>query len=145
MFYKIAGAIFIGWTSFILGGCINTTNQGGSYNDSCKNMQVPKWIDDEFVGISRITASSNKTEQKQIAFQRAISLLLMTKGTSQGNSLISVQRELNTSNKKELYSKSFKENSSLKIKFKEINYDVKITNLWQDACTKEIYIKIKEK
>jgi len=69
----------------------------------------------------------------------------MTKGNSQGSSLVSVRRELNSVNQKEMYSKNFKENSSMIIKFKDINYDVKITNMWQDPCTKEIYINIKEK
>ena len=145
MFNKFLLSFFIGFIILILGGCSNTIVQETKAHNPCKKINFPKWVDDEFVGVSRITASSSRTEQKQIAFQRAIALLVMTKGNSQGSSLVSLSRELNSVNQKEMYSKNFKENSSMKITFKDINYDVKITNMWQDPCTKEIYINIKEK
>ena len=131
--------------SIVMGGCRSTTSPENSYVNPCQKILSPDWLDDEFVGVSRITASSNKTLQKKIAFKRAIALLVMSKGNSQGSSFISVQRELNSVNQKEIYTKIFKENSSMKVIFKDINYDVKITNIWKDPCTKEIHIKIKEK
>jgi len=130
--------------SLIIGGCSSTT-QENTYINPCKKVTAPSWLDDEFVGVSRITASSSKTLQKQIAFKRAIAFLVMSKGNAQGSSLISVQRELNSVNQNEIYAKSFKQQSSMKVRFKDINYDVKITNIWKDPCTKEIHIKIKEK
>lgn len=127
---------------FLVSGC---SQDRPTYIKSCKNIEKPKWLNDEYVGISRITASSSKTEQKQIAIKRAIATLLMTKGNSKGNSIVSMQRELTTSNKDEFFAKRFKENSSIKINFKNINYDIKISDIWEDPCTKEIYVNIKEK
>ncbi len=146
MFNKTLFRFFIlSFISLIMGAGCSSTTQENTYINPCKKILTPSWLNDEFVGVSRITASSNKTLQKQIAFKRAIAFLLMSKGNSQGSSFISIQRELNSINEKEIYSKRFKENSSMKIIFKDIKYDVKITNMWQDPCTKEIHIKIKEK
>ena len=136
----------LGLIVLIMSGCASSiATYEERYLVECKETIKPKWLSDEYVGVSRITASSDKTEQKKIAIQRAIATLLMTKGTSKGDSTISVQREVKTANQQELYTKSFKENSSIQVKFKDIDYDVKITNIWEDPCTKEIYIKIKEK
>jgi len=55
-----------------LSGCSQTTADY-EYGDSrCKNIQKPTWLNDEYVGVSRITASGSKTEQKRIATKRAI-------------------------------------------------------------------------
>ena len=130
---------------FMFDGCSQTTPTSGYVYNRCKNIKKPSWLNDDFVGISRITASGDKTEQKFIAIQRAISLLLVTKGILQGVSLVSVKKDLNKINQKEFYNKKFKENSSIKIKFKYIDYDIKVVNMWEDPCTKEIYVRIKEK
>lgn len=137
---KLSNCLYL--VLILLSGCSQSTV---TYTANCKNIVKPTWLSDEYVGISRITASSSKTEQKQIALQRAIAILLMTKGNSKGSSIVSVQRELKTLNQKELYAKRFKENSSIKINFKDINYDIKIVNIWEDPCSKEIYVKIEER
>lgn len=130
---------------FVFNGCSLTTPTSKYGYNRCKNIKKPFWLNDDFVGVSRITASGDKTEQKFIAIQRAISLLLATKGVSQGVSLVSVKKDLNKINQKEFYNKKFKENSSIKIKFKDIDYDIKVVNIWEDPCTKEMYVRIEEK
>ncbi len=139
----VFGFICISW--LFLGGCSSSTIQENNLINLCKTQIMPKWTKNDFVGVSRITASSSKSEQKQIALQRAIALLVMTKGHSEGDSFISLQKELKSFNKKELYLKSFKENSSIKLMFRKMEYNIKIENMWQDECTKEIYVSIKEK
>lgn len=137
---KILLPIFVGFGSLILSGCSSNT----TIQNPCSKIVMPKWTNDDYVGVSRITASSSKTDQKKIALQRALSLLLMKKGTSQGKTIVSINNELHKLNQKEFYSKNFKQNSSVKITFQDINYDIKITDTWQDPCTNEMYVKIKE-
>jgi len=127
---------------FILSGCNKTRP---TYVNKCHNITKPSWLNDQYVGISRITASGNKSEQKQIALKRAIATLLMTKGRSQGSSVVSVQKELASKNQNEFYTKRFKENGVVKITFKDIDYDINIVSMWEDPCSKEIYVKIDDK
>lgn len=129
--------------SILVGGCSEATPNYNPYS-TCKKIPKPNWIDDSFVGISRITASGSKTEQKLIAIKRAIAILLTTKGIAQGTSTISVEKELTTKNQNEFYTKNFQQNSNLNIKFKNIAYDIKITDIWKDPCTQELYVKIVE-
>jgi len=139
-------SVLTGLFFLVFSGCsTNTVTEKNSYNNPCKKTVKPKWVDDEYVGVSRITASSSKSAQKKIALQRAITVLLMTKGNSRGTSIVSVQKEFKSSNQKEFYTKSFQENSLIQMNFKDIKYDIKIVNMWVDPCTKEIYIKIDNK
>ena len=127
-----------------ISGCNSNSTTYNTFNSN-KKILKPSWINDSFVGVARITASGNKTEQKQIAIKRAIAILLITKGTSQGNSNIFVQKELSKRNNIENFYKYFSQNSTIRINFKNINYNIKVTNIWQDPYTKELYVKIEEK
>ncbi len=133
-------------TILICSGCTSTpTTTKNSYINQDKNIVKPKWLDDEFVGVSKITASGNKSKQKQIALQRAITFLLMSKGSSQGSLNLSVEKELNLANEKEHLTKRFHQNSRMNVTFKDITYDISIVDTWEDPYTKEIYVKIKER
>lgn len=116
-----------------------------AYMNPCKTVTVPQWTYDGFVGMSRITASGDKAQQRRIALQRAISVLLMTKGSANGKGMMEVNREFNKQNQNENLSKRFSENSSFAVEFEHIKYNIRIVKIWEHPCTHEIYVKIEEK
>lgn len=128
-------------------GCSQSASPGNqnAYMNPCKTVTVPQWTYDGFVGMSRITASGNKAQQRRIALQRAISVLLMTKGSANGKGMMEVNREFSKQNKNETLSKRFSENSTFAVQFENIKYDIRIVKIWEHPCTHEIYVKIEEK
>ena len=111
---------------------------------SCPTIQLPDWIDDSYVGISRITASGNKNDQKKIALQRAIADLLMTKGSATGHSTIALDKNLFVTNEDETLRKRFTQNSVMNVSYEKLHYSIKVTDIWRNPCTKELYVKIEE-
>ena len=105
----------------------------------------PTWINDTFVGMSRITASGNKSEQKIIALQRAIAPLLMSKGVASGSAILSAKKALHVEHQDEILTKNFNEDIDMKVTFESLSYDIKVTDIYEDPCTKFLYIKIEEK
>jgi len=133
--------------SILISGCAKDEmdiNRSATFYNECK-AKKPSWVYDDFVGISKITASGNKSEQKEIALKRAIALMLLTKGRADGSSEIYIKREWKRYNENELYIKKFKESGLIKIDLIDRNFDVKITNMWEDPCTNELYLKIEER
>lgn len=121
------------------------TPANNTYVNPCKTVTTPQWTYDGFVGMSRITASGNKIQQRKIALQRAISMLLMTKGSANGRGEMEVTKEFQKQNQNETLSKRFTQNSNFAIEFDSIKYDIKISKIWENPCTHEIYVKIEEK
>ena len=147
MFLNIKKTLFFTNLLIIFVGCSSVSNNTPPqvYINPCKTLEMPKWIYNGFVGVSRITASGNKTKQRNIAIQRALSSLLMSKGSANGKTIIDVNKELKTENNNEKLVKSFRENSNFNITFQNIKYEIVISNIWLNPCTKEIYVQIKEK
>jgi len=140
---RIASILLLAILFFWMSGCSET--QPVPVAQGCRNVQPPAWIDDSLVGISRVTASGNRNDQKKIALQRAIADLLITKGTVTGSSVISLEKNLSVVNKNETLRKHFEENSVMNVTYERTSYDIRVTNIWRDPCTKELYVKIEEK
>ncbi len=111
----------------------------------CKDVKEPAWIYDPYVGVARMTASGNRNDQKRIALERAIADLLMTKGVARGESVMNVQKALSVDNDKEKFRKRFNVDSEMKVVYKRLEYDIRITDIWHNPCTDELYVKIEEK
>lgn len=141
----IASSIILTATLSLTGCGQLITPSNNSYMNPCKTVTVPEWTYDGFVGMSRITASGNKIQQRKIALQRAISMLLMTKGSAQGKGEMEVTKEFQKQNNNETLTKRFSQNSNFAIEFDNIKYDIKIAKIWENPCTHEIYVKIEEK
>ncbi len=116
-----------------------------SYGGRCQNVKEPAWIYDSYVGVARMTASGSKNDQKRIALERAIADLLMTKGVARGESVMNVQKALSVHNDNEEFNKHFNVDTEMNIVYKELQYDIKVTDIWRDPCTDELYVKIEEK
>jgi len=140
---KTVPALLFALSLMWLGGCSET--QPAPAVRSCRDVQPPSWINDSLVGVSRVTASGNRNDQRKIALQRAIADLLITKGTVTGSSIISLEKNLSVVNKDETLRKHFEENSVMNVTYERTSYDIKVTNIWRDPCTKELYVKIEEK
>jgi hypothetical protein len=140
---RIASILLFVLFSFWISGC--GEKQPVPVTRPCKNVQPPKWINDPFVGVSRITASGNKNDQRKIALQRAIVDLLMTKGNASGSSIVSMEKNLVVENKDERLQKHFQENSEMSVTYEKLHYNIRVTDIWRDPCTKELYVKIEEK
>ncbi len=136
----------------VLGALVIVTGMSGCKDDpSPRNntagchAEPPKWIYDAYVGVSRMTASGSMNDQKRIALERAIADLLMTKGVAQGESVMNVQKNLSVHNNNETFQKHFNVDSEMNIVYKKIQYDIKVTDIWRNPCTEELYVKIEEK
>jgi len=140
---KTVPALLFALSLIWMGGCSETQPAPAAH--SCRDVQPPGWINDSLVGVSRVTASGNKNDQRKIALQRAIADLLITKGTVTGSSIISLEKNLSVVNKDETLRKHFEENSVMNVTYERMSYDIRVTNIWRDPCTKELYVKIEEK
>ncbi len=143
MLGRIATILLFAFLSLSINGCSNKTEQKASAQ-TCPGVQPPDWVNDSFVGISRVTASGNRSDQRKIALQRAIVDLLMTKGNVTGSAVISMEKNLSVKNEDEILRKHFQENSVMNVTYKAMKYDIKVTDIWRDPCTKELYVKIEE-
>ncbi len=139
---RVISALLLVLLSLAIHGCIETEPK--PTRQSCQDTPPPEWINDSLVGVSRVTASGNRNDQRKIALQRAIVDLLMTKGSVAGNSVISMEKNLYIKNKDETLHKHFQENSTMNVSYKQVHYDIKVTDIWRDPCSKELYVKIEE-
>lgn len=117
----------------------------------CSNPDIPQettskpsWLLGQLVGSARITASGNISEQRQLALQRAIAELLMLKGEVKGETLAVIKKNLKQSNSSGSHYTNYKSNTSLSIEYKNRPYNIKITDIYEDPKTGEIFIKIEE-
>ena len=143
MLRRIVSILLFASLSLFMNGCSDTQPEPSVHR--CPGVQSPGWIDDSFVGISRVTASGNRNDQRKIALQRAIVDLLMTKGNVTGSAVISMEKNLSVKNEDETLRKRFQENSVMNVTYEAMQYDIKVTDIWRDPCTKELYVKIEEK
>ena len=143
MLGRIVAILLFAFLALSMNGCSETQPKPSVH--TCPGVQYPGWIDDSYVGVSRITASGNRSDQRKIALQRAIVDLLMTKGNVTGSSVISMEKNLTVKNEDETLRKHFQENSVMNVTYKALQYDIKVTDIWRDPCTKELYVKIEEK
>ena len=141
MLRRIASILLLTLLSLWVGGCSDT--QPKPSVKAC-SADAPEWVYDSFVGSSRITASGNRSDQRKIALQRAIAELLITKGSVSGSSVIAMEKNLSVRNEDEILRKHFDENSVMSVTYEEMHYDIKVTDLWRNPCTDELYVKIKE-
>jgi len=139
-------AAALGCVLFLTGvaGCAPKADRTTAANP-CRNVERPGWIDDAYVGVARMTASGNRNDQKRIALERAIADLLMTKGVARGESVMSVQKDLSVHNDRERFRKHFNVNTEMNIVYRQMKYDIRITDIWRDPCTDELYVRIEEK
>lgn len=104
----------------------------------------PLWTNDAYVGSARISASGRSSDQKIIALKRAISVYLITKGSGSGEAEVNAEKIAIKNGSIENISKHFSQNYKVKFSFKNQNYNLKISNIWQDPITKELFVKVKE-
>ena len=142
MIRRITAILLFTSISLWMSGCSQT--QPVQVSQSCRDFQPPKWVNDPLVGVSRVTASGNRNDQRKIALQRVIADLLITKGTVTGSSVISMEKNFTVTNKDETLRKRFDENSVMNVTYEQMHYDIKVTAIWRDPCTKELYVKIEE-
>ena len=127
-----------------IAGCKEEKPAPAGYG-ACRDIKEPGWIYDPYVGVARMTASGNRNDQKRIALERAIADLLMTKGVARGESVMNVQKALSVDNDKEKFRKRFNVDSEMKVVYKQLEYDIRIADIWHNPCTDELYVKIEEK
>ena len=138
----------LGGAALLLGlaGCSgNAPEPKAAGTGRCADIQEPGWIYDPYVGVARMTASGNRNDQKRIALERAIADLLMTKGVARGTSVMNATKDLSVHNDKERFVKHFNADTEMKIVYKQIAYDIRVTDIWRNPCTDELYVKIEEK
>lgn len=106
----------------------------------------PSWINDtkSTIGVCGFIPSENLSIQKEIAIKRAISSLVIKKGISSGDITVKSNKLYTFKGKSEKLVKLTYQNSNIDFWFNNIIYNVKITDMWKDPQTKELYIKIEE-
>lgn len=139
----LVSTLLLGSLQFWMNGC---SEVGPSPEvDPCQKKQLPVWVNDPYVGVSRITASGLKSDQRKIALQRAIGEMLMHKGSATGSSEIAIEKEHILADDSETLHKRLTQRTDMIITHEKRRYSVNVTDIWRDPCTQELYVKIKEK
>ena len=96
------------------------------------------------VGVCGFIPNENFSLQKRVALQRAIVELGITEGIIRGTSNIDAKKLYIRYNESEHLYKNMKQNSVIKVHYKDIDYKVKIVDVWRDKETKEVFVRIKK-
>jgi hypothetical protein len=114
---------------------------------SCALNSKPDWITDPnaIVGFSGFIPSQNYSIKKDIALKKAIHSLMLKKGKATGSILIKSNKNYLKINNQENYEKNVKQNSTISFKFKDVAYNVKITGIYIDKITQDVYVRIEER
>ncbi|MEA2018230.1 MAG: hypothetical protein U9N59_07265 [Campylobacterota bacterium] len=115
----------------------------------CSNNQSqikPSWINspNSNIGVCGFIPSENFAKQKNIALKKAINSLMIKKGYASGTIDVKSTSTHTQINTQESLNKQFIQDSIIKFTFENIKYNIKITDIYKDEDTKEVYVRIEE-